>query len=154
VATLEQDRARFALERIDPLKNRSAGDQAKFKSQLLKLPARLHTSGLGQTVAFYLAAGAESPEAEICAWLGTWLATRLNLGDRPLLECITGTVPPPTEAETIYRKASAEARALAVWLKRFAEAFLSERLPAPHAAGAEDQEAGATGTVAEGGGSR
>lgn len=127
MATLEQERAKFALSRIDGIGD---GDRrAKLKTQLLKLPARLHTSGLGQTVAFYLANGPSSPEKEICDWLETWLQEVEIYGDGKLIRWITGAVDEldPEEAETRYRRASAEARALAVWLKRFAEAFVEEK---------------------------
>lgn len=129
MATLEQRRAKFALDKIDIVKE-DAEKRAKYKTQLLKLPARLHTSGMGQTVAFYLASGNGSPEATICGWLGTWLHDVGIYGDDDLIRWITGSVPElqkgEERAELLYRQASAEARALAVWLKRFAEAFLAE----------------------------
>lgn len=117
--TLEQERAAFALVNVERVK---AGDQkAKYKTQLLKLPSRLHSNGLGQTVAFYLSAGSDKPEAEICRWLEAWLGEGyrgIYKGREPLIHNITG------QDEDRYRQASAEARALAVWLKRFAEAFI------------------------------
>src|SRR5262249_43914092 len=64
MATLEQQRAEFALKKVDEVKG--GKDKAKFKTQLLKLPARLHNNGLGQTVAFYLSAGKGKPEVIIC----------------------------------------------------------------------------------------
>lgn len=117
--TLEQRRAAFALGKvISPV---TASQMDKFKTQLVKLPARLHTNGLGQTVAFYLSAGRGKPEYEICSWLDAWLKEDGNPYQNvngALIDAITGQ-----DAAT-YRLASAEARALANWLKRFAEAFL------------------------------
>jgi CRISPR type III-B/RAMP module-associated protein Cmr5 len=121
MATLEQRRARFALEKIDKVKG--GGDKGKYKTQLLKLPARLHSNGLGQTVAFYLSAGSDKPETRICEWIEEWLRQRIDLQGRGLLGCIIGESAGEA-AEATYRAASAEARALAVWLKRFAEAFI------------------------------
>jgi CRISPR-associated protein Cmr5 len=129
--TLEQRRAAFALARIDGVK--SLPDKAKYKTQLLKLPARLHSNGLGQTVAFYLSVGPSKPgkpskpERVICDWLQTWLTTEQDLyPPQDLMRSLTGTgLAQGVDAEAKYRKASAEARALAVWLKRFAEAFIS-----------------------------
>lgn len=121
--TLEQKRASFALRKIDLVKEREKKDQSKFKTQLLKLPARLHSNGLGQTVAFYMSAGPKKPETEICGWIDEWLRERLKLSGT-LLDCVTGRIPAPGSPEQVYREASVETRALAVWLKRFAEAFI------------------------------
>jgi CRISPR-associated protein Cmr5 len=127
MSTLEQERAKFALERIDAVVQ-AKKDLAKFKTQLVKLPARLHSNGLGQTVAFYLATGEGKPEVEICRWLETWLSRERNVYPAgKLIHCITGSaLPEGADAEAKYREASAEARALAVWLKRFAEAFIAD----------------------------
>lgn len=123
MATLEQERAKFALERVESVRNHDK--RAKYKTQLLKLPARLHTNGLGQTVAFYISAGPGKPETDICDWLEKWLQKRIPaLQKRELIDCIAGRGIPEADAERIYREAAAEARALAVWLKRFAEAFI------------------------------
>ena len=124
MATLEQSRARFALERVEAIKGKGPDKKAKYKTQLLKLPARLHANGLGQTVAFYLAAGEKSPEAEICGWLESWFHKRKLYADKPLIDGVVGKDMTEAAAEVSYRRASAEARALAVWLKRFAEAFI------------------------------
>jgi CRISPR type III-B/RAMP module-associated protein Cmr5 len=120
--TLEQERAAFALKKVDEVK--SGKEKAKFKTQLLKLPARLHNNGLGQTVAFYLSAGRGKPEFIICDWIEAWLRQQGIYKDGTLIEGITGQKIPPDEAETRYREAAVEVRALAVWLKRFAEAFI------------------------------
>lgn len=115
--TLEQERAAFALGKIESIKEQ----KAKYKTQLLKLPSRLHSNGLGQTVAFYLSAGSDKPEWQICKWLEAWLGEggrRIYIGEQSLIHSIA------RQDEDRYRVASAEARALAVWLKRFAEAFI------------------------------
>lgn len=125
MATLEQQRAKFALAHVEEI--RHGGKRAKFKTQLLKLPARLHTNGLGQTTAFYLAAGPAEPEKKICDWLGAWMHQREIYRTPDLCAEITGRgSSDDAEVERRYRRASAEARALAVWLKRFAEAFIEE----------------------------
>lgn len=132
MATLEQRRAAFALARVQSV---SADAQiGKFKTWLIKLPALLHNNGLGATVAFYLAAGPGKPEQRICGWLGEWLRAPAGgggVGIYPqgveLIEAVTGRTFGDDQvlAESRYRLASIEARALAVWLKRFAEAFLA-----------------------------
>lgn len=131
--TLEQARAQFALDHVDRVRGRD--DAGKYKTQLVKLPARLHNSGLGQTVAFYLSAGPDKPQAEICSWLQAWLGREgqpyEGLGeDGRLIDWITGRgtafADGGKDAEALYRRASAEARALSTWLKRFAEAFIEK----------------------------
>lgn len=127
MAVRDQERAKFALARI----NEGGGDREKLRTQVVKLPARLHTSGLGQTVAFYLASTQRSPEARmICQWLQEWLGpdhagvfayAPASAPAVALIEAITGGTPHQ------YRRAAGEARALAVWLKRFAEAFIEDK---------------------------
>ncbi len=124
MVTLEQERAAFALKQVEAV----AGDgrRAKYKTQLLKLPARLHNNGLGQTAAFLLAQKKGSPEHAVYDWLQQWLGGKPKIydADQSLIKCITGEGMTDDEAESGYRRASAEVRSLAVWLKRFAEAFL------------------------------
>lgn len=126
MANLEQRRASFALEKVEPVAQKPdfAASRGKYKTQLLKLPARLHSNGLGPTVAFYLAAGRNSPEATICGWIEEWLHQVGLYGNLELIHGVTGTGLMEAEAEALYRRASAEVRALAVWLKRFAEAYI------------------------------
>ena len=124
--TREQMRAKFALGKICGLGSLPDDKKEKYRTQLLKLPARLHTSGLGQTVAFYLAAGAGTPEAEICGWLGAWMRDTAIYANDHLIENVAGSNLTSDEAERKYRMASSEARALSVWLKRFAAAFLEK----------------------------
>lgn len=124
---LEQQRAKFALEQVERVKQ--SPKAAKFKTQLLKLPARLHNNGLGQTVGYLLAQKPDSPEREVYTWLEKWLKQgHAGVYARgTLIECLTGAKASDlgeTEIEPKYRRASAEARALANWLKRFAEAFI------------------------------
>lgn len=126
--TLEQERAAFALTQVEKVK--AGQEKVKFKTQLLKLPARLHNNGLGQTVAFYLSSGPGKPEVKICEWIEEWLRRREIYPKGNLIQGITGQTVAADQAEPRYREASAEVRALAVWLKRFAEAFIEgEEVP-------------------------
>jgi CRISPR type III-B/RAMP module-associated protein Cmr5 len=118
----EQERAKFALEKVLAKRH-----DKQIKPLLVKLPARLHTNGLGQTVAFYLSSGPEVSE-----WLGEWLKNQVYneacFRNAALINCITGAQLPPSHGQDLeakYRQASQEARALALWLKRFAEAFIA-----------------------------
>ena len=95
MALRDQERAKFALEKIDAVKKGAAGtDETKEPK----------------------------PEVEICRWFESWLSrpgVKIYEPGR-LIERIAAGSPER------YRDASSEARALAVWLKRFAEAFLKE----------------------------
>jgi CRISPR type III-B/RAMP module-associated protein Cmr5 len=120
---IQQQRAAFAHQHVDRVsREKKEKEKEKYKTELLKLPARLHTNGFGQTVAFYLSAGRGTPAWDICSWLEGWLR---NAGvydpNQSLLEAITDQ---RADSENRYRHAAAESRELAVWLKRFAEAFL------------------------------
>lgn len=132
MATLEQKRASFALKMIDWINNTAGQKPSKYKTELRKLPGRLHNIGLGQTIAFLLSEGPGKPEWHICEWLEDWLATEDDPGIYPpnikLIRCVSGEDEKlkDLDAELLYRRASEEARALSVWLKRFAEAFLVE----------------------------
>lgn len=129
VAKLEQERAAFALGCVEAVRGNETLDNGKYKTQLLKLPARLHNNGLGQTAAYLLAQGEKSHEAAIYGWLQSWLGPKqrkIYEVEAPLMKCLLGKAEglEESEAESLYRQASREARALALWLKRFAEAFL------------------------------
>jgi CRISPR type III-B/RAMP module-associated protein Cmr5 len=130
MATLEQERAGFALRKVEGVRDDPTKPNEKYRTQLLKLPARLHNNGLGQTAAYLRAQGSGSPEHVLCGWLQEWLRRDTD-GIYPagsdLLDAITGKAEGVAgREEALYRRASVEARALAVWLKRFAEAFLRE----------------------------
>ena len=132
MSTLELDRAKFALEKIFTV--RDCENRDKFLTELRDLPARLHTAGLGQTVASLLASAREhNARKTIYDWLEVWLSkppikypidTRVGRG---LIDCIVGRNQPADATPVSYLAASREARAVAVWLKKFAEAFIEPK---------------------------
>jgi len=131
MATLEQRRAAYALRHVESAHDGDDLNDAKLRTQLVKLPARLHNNGLGPTAAYLRAQKPDSAERHLFTWLECWL-TRADGGiyaeSTCLLDAITGKggAVKDGQEEILYRRASVEARALAVWLKRFAEAFLRE----------------------------
>lgn len=140
----EKRRARFALRRVRSVTEK----HEKYQTLLRKLPARLHANGLGQTAAFLLAKGAGEPEGTVYEWLAAGLQEAEIYSDDQLIQNLVGAgtvlnndvVQAGVEAN--YRRASTEARALATWLKRFAEAFLAEE--AATDAGTTDEKPEAT----------
>jgi len=125
MSTLELDRAKFALQKIEEIKNVEGND--RYKAELQDLPARLHSAGLGQTVASLLASQqGNKPRTAIYKWLEEWLRKPpVNYPVKlPLIDCIVGRNLPADSKPAGYMTASHEARALATWLKKFAEAFI------------------------------
>ncbi len=124
---LEQQRAKFALGKVRP--KGSSGSRGDYLIQLRQLPAQLHWGGLGQTVASLCADAKNAVRQDIYKWIEEWLhERRIYPSPDSLIDCITGTSKkvPADRVQESYVIATAEARALAVWLKKFAEAFLEE----------------------------
>jgi CRISPR/Cas system CMR-associated protein Cmr5 small subunit len=130
--TVEQKRARFALEKVKGVLE----DQElmrlrqKFLIELRHLPAQLHWGGLGQAAASLLADPHNTPRRKIYLWLEDWLRRsrmyRVAGDTQPtLIQSITGSGGHDALQDR-YVAATREARAIAVWLKKFAEAFLPE----------------------------
>jgi CRISPR type III-B/RAMP module-associated protein Cmr5 len=138
MSTLELERAKFALEKIKGIVNSDGHD--RYKTELQDLPARLHSAGLGQTVASLLASQQDenSPRKTIYGWLEEWLSKppvnypiKFPVSDKStprLIDCIVGRNLPPNTKPASYMAASREARALATWLKKFAEAFIEKKV--------------------------
>jgi CRISPR type III-B/RAMP module-associated protein Cmr5 len=129
---LELARAKFALEKIQKIRN--VPDHDRYKSELQDLPARLHSAGLGQTLASLLASADHGnppktvPRVVIYGWLEEWLRTPpINYpANYRLIECIVAALPAGMKTAS-YMAASRETRALATWLKKFAEAFIEPK---------------------------
>ena len=92
--TPEQQRARFALERIQALAEEWRGQtkaQKEFNSYASAMPFMIRANGLGQTAAFYRRKGTGHVYYRLYALLGDWLAQpeRPFAGRSDLLEAIT-----------------------------------------------------------------
>jgi len=128
MTTMDQSRAQFALARVESV--RTGTDRGNYASELKDLPARLHTGGLAQTMATYMRSGDAAPKPQrraIYDWLEAWMRMEpvQYPADLRLIDAITGNNASPTfDVEGKYREASSEARAIANWMKKFAEAFL------------------------------
>ncbi|KYG10841.1 hypothetical protein BE21_58700 [Sorangium cellulosum] len=123
---LGRGRARIAWGWVDTALQTLRGDRARYGTLARKLPSLLQTSGLGQTLAFLFAkAGGNARKAEglLLEQMSLHLRQRLN---RPLaagavreldhgMQLVLDLTP------SDYRRATAEAFAIAEWLKRFAE---------------------------------
>jgi CRISPR-associated protein Cmr5 len=133
--TLEQKRAAAAWERVRWVRdNGRSGDSKSYAKEYGQLarsaPADIQVNGLGQTLAFWRAKGSKDGrpkdngqnahwqlQEHVSAWVLARLAPKYNGG---LLDWIIAA---DTKTDD-YRRATAEAVAFLVWLKRFAEAEL------------------------------
>lgn len=130
--TIQQQRAAFALERVERDRDEhmsTKGFQSAYKSYASGLPAMIQMNGLGQAAAFYRskAAGKDSKAlAYGCLYelLSDWLtkpgqpySAHRNSG---LLHGVT------TEDMRTYMLAQSEAQALLDWVKKFAKAYMEE----------------------------
>jgi len=126
--TTEQERARSAWEHVEDVAAKSY--KKEYGSQARGLPAMIQTNGLGQTLAFLKAKSKNEENAykALYGHLSRWGFGRLtgdNTAKTPshssrttndLLEWLINS------DSATYRRATTEALAYALWLRRFAEA--------------------------------
>jgi CRISPR-associated protein Cmr5 len=122
--TVEQQRAQFALGRVQDVKGRQQIARA-YRQEVMGLPAMILVNGLGQTLAFLKAkcegSRKQNEHEAVYRHLNDWVRTQLGLaGD--LLEEVTRM-----DAGQ-YRLARAEALAVLGWLKRFAESEIADEV--------------------------
>jgi CRISPR-associated protein Cmr5 len=117
--TLQQQRARFALDRVKDALAEANLSEKEFKSQAESFPAMIRMNGLGQAAAFYLSKG--GAHRRLYALLSDWLKEpRQPYEGKDLLEGITlGDM-------HAYHLAQAEALLLLDWVKKFAKAFVED----------------------------
>ncbi len=123
-ATLQQQRAHFALTWIQKLVSEWSADtekQKKFNSYASAMPFMIHTNGLGQTAAFYRCKGEKDVHYQLYQLVGAWLSQDLQpfAGKPDLLDGITHS-----ELDH-YLAAQAEAMQLLDWVKKLANAFMA-----------------------------
>ena len=130
--TLQQQRASYALGKVQSLKSRMVGnntkglesqiDGDKIKSRASELPFMIHTNGLGQAAAFFKSKGKKDGYDHLFDLLEGWLSEpeRPYAGQRDLMLAIT-----QSDMRT-YRVAQAEAIQFMDWVKKFASAYLKE----------------------------
>lgn len=121
--TLQQQRAKSALEAVKKLTQENKPDELKkLKSRASELPFMIHTAGLGQAAAFFKSKKKDG-YPELFKILEGWLCQtgRPYEGKTPdLLGGIT------SKDMTTYRVAQAEAMAYMHWVKTFAAAYWTD----------------------------
>ena len=81
--TMQQYRAEYALEKINALGGKETRQKEEITQLLRKLPALIHGSGLGQTLAFLRAKqgnDGEKSHAHVYTILSDWLCQSNNKG--------------------------------------------------------------------------
>ncbi|HDN26373.1 MAG TPA: type III-B CRISPR module-associated protein Cmr5 [Thioploca sp.] len=128
--TLQQQRAKFALNRVKEAANQlDTKNKKEYKSYASALPFMIHANGLGQAAAFYRSKGEKDTHFLLYKLLSDWLTGNVNIdgfnkenqpfyGHDDLLEGITN------EKMPVYMTAQAEAMVFMNWVKRFADAFM------------------------------
>lgn len=115
--TRDQQRAQSAWQNVRQVPVEKG---TEYGSLARGLAAMIQTNGLGQTLAFLQAKAegkADKPHALLLRHLSGWVGQQMTGQDRTdLLEWLI------TQNSDAYRRATAEALAYALWLRRFAEA--------------------------------
>ncbi len=118
--TMEQRRARAAWDAVDGVVGRDW--RREYYTLAAGAPADVQTNGLGQTLAFWFAkSGKEPSHQRLLQHVSAWVLGQMGApaGADPLQWI--GQI---TSDE--YRRATMEALAYLVWIKRFAEARLTD----------------------------
>lgn len=128
--TLDQERAAAALRAVEEVRDKP--HRSEYRSLSEGLPALLVASGLAPALAF-LAAKADrgKPHGELGRQVAAWVLERVfderPQGNEALARCLQRI----TQGDSAtYRQAEHEALELAVWIKRFAQAYIEKEGPA------------------------
>lgn len=118
--TIQQQRAKYALEKVNQAATNPRISHKEYKSYASSLPAMIHMNGLGQAAAFFISKG--DTHGELYHLLSGWLCKKGQPYEncQSLLDGIT------TKDMHAYRLAQAEAQMLMDWVKKFAKAFMTE----------------------------
>lgn len=129
--TTEQERAASAWDNVNQLDGAGEKTQKKYGSLARGLPAMIQTNGLGQTLAFLRAKGKGDPQDHqqmlydhVAKWgfkrlTGNNKAKQLPDAGRSTADLLEWLI---HNDSAVYRRATTEALAYALWLRRFAEA--------------------------------
>lgn len=107
----EQARACHAWDNIEKVKT----NQKEYGTLARKLPALIQTNGLGQTLAFLRSKPDKRHFKMLYQHVSNWVIAQVG-GSGDLLEWVI------RQDSSQYRRATTEAIAYAMWLRRFAEA--------------------------------
>jgi len=115
--TLQQRRAAAAWADVQRIEKTPSKDE--YLSLVRGAPAMIQKDGLGHTLAF-LKAKKGGHHLDLNGHLSKWVMTEFKTGQSDLLEWLLKA------SSADYRRATTEAMAYLMWLKRFAEAALGD----------------------------
>lgn len=128
--SLEQDRAKYAWEKIREVKTKYNGSEGAYNSYIKKSPTLILTNGLGNTLAFFYSKFGNTQDSRLspdeCAYkllynhINDWcIKQKIVTGD--ILKWVVH------DASSLDAfKVTNEVMAILSWLKRFAEAELRD----------------------------
>ena len=120
--TLQQQRAKHALDQVKSWVDLKADSKLKLKARCSELPFMIHANGLGQAAAFFKSKKDKDGYNVVFAALQSWL---LQTG-RPF-EKKNDLMQAIVEGDLhAYRMAQAEAMQYMDWVKKFASAYLAD----------------------------
>lgn len=123
--TLDQRRARHAWQSVEDARGLEPDERKNFAREAKRLPVRIKTAGLGQSLAFLAAKSkAGDHRFQLLTRLGDWLLKERRLASRPagskdgnvLIQAIIAG-----DAD-LLRQATEEVLRYLQWLTRFSEA--------------------------------
>ena len=124
--TLDQRRAQHAWQAVENARALKDSEKKDFAREAKRLPVRIKTAGLGQSLAFLAAKSAKTGDArnQLLVKLGDWL-----LIQRKLASVTDGEIDQNSLVKAIIngdadllRRATEEALSYLQWLTRFSEA--------------------------------
>ncbi len=119
---LERERARYAWEKIGEVK--VGGFDKEYKALARSAGADIQINGLGQTLAFWKSKRDSDAHSKLYEHVSHWVRKRVDeswIG----VDLLQKLIEEETSGDQ-YRRATTEAAALVVWLKRFAEAEIAD----------------------------
>ncbi|HWP84876.1 MAG TPA: type III-B CRISPR module-associated protein Cmr5 [Terriglobia bacterium] len=131
--SLDQQRARFAWERVQKQRVQIQGDKyAKYVKFAKGAPALIMQSGLMPVLAFMNEKSEKHHEAlrdDLCVWLQKRFRTQISVSDfHAVMAALMGKEQGDAAAQAqFYRMATDEALALLRWIRQFAAAVGEKR---------------------------
>lgn len=123
--SMDQDRAEFALMKIQSVADGADTLQSEVRRHLNGLPALIRMNGLGQALAFYRMKGAGGSHELVYRMVGQWLCGDNSRGR--IFKQSSDVLSAITQSDIhAYMAAQNEALALLDWLKKFALALLKK----------------------------